>query len=156
MSTTDRSTGVGVADAQTMELREEELRVHTEPVETGQVSLRTEIVSEQRTLEVPVRREEVYVERRAVDRQPADRPIEADMDQVIDVPVREERVELSKRPVVYEEVDVAKRQVTRTEHVSETVGREEARILRERDVDMAAGAEDRTRDAVRDTREESA
>src|SRR5919199_363163 len=54
-----------------VQLREEELRTRKESVETGQVSLGKEVVEEQKSLEVPVTREEVYVERRPVDR-PAD------------------------------------------------------------------------------------
>jgi len=53
------------------------------------------------------------------------------------VPVREERVELGKEQVVYEEIEVGKRQVQETQHVTGTVRREEARIEREGDVDLA-------------------
>jgi uncharacterized protein (TIGR02271 family) len=118
-----------------MQLREEELRTRKTSVETGQVSLGKEVVEEQRTVDVPVTREEVYVERHAVDRRPSDRPV-TEAEQTIEVPVREERVELEKQPVVYEEVGVGKREVTETESVSETVKREEARIEKEGDVDL--------------------
>ena len=49
---------------------------HAQHVESGEVTLGKEVVEERKTLQVPVTREEVYVERHAVDR-PADRPIEA-------------------------------------------------------------------------------
>jgi len=104
------------------------------------VTLGKDVVEQQRTLEVPVSREEVYVERRAVDR-PADRPIEATSEKTIDVPVREEQVEIEKRPVVYEEVEVGKRQVQETQRVSDTVRREEARIDREGDVATTSSGE---------------
>jgi uncharacterized protein (TIGR02271 family) len=112
---------------ETLELREEELRARKEQVETGHVQIGKEVVEEQRTLEVPVTREEVTIDRRPVDRQPSDAPIGSDSD-TIRVPVREERVEVEKTPVVYEEVGVGKRQVTETQQVSETVRREEARV----------------------------
>jgi uncharacterized protein (TIGR02271 family) len=117
-----------------MQLREEELIARKQSVETGQVQIGKEIVSEQRTLEVPVTREEVTIERHPVDRRPSDRPID-ERNQTIAVPVHEEQVELEKRPVVYEEVGVGKREVEETHEVSGTVRREEARIEQDGDVD---------------------
>src|SRR5919204_2840532 len=58
----------GTAEEGTLQLREEELQARKTPVETGQVTLGKDVVEEQKTVEVPVTREEVYVERRAVDR----------------------------------------------------------------------------------------
>src|SRR5919202_2219742 len=69
---TERAADVGRAEAETLQLREEELQARKQPVETGQVQLGKDVVEEERTTEVPVTREEVYVERRPVDR-PADR-----------------------------------------------------------------------------------
>src|SRR5439155_5849335 len=97
-----------------MQFREEELRARKEPVQTGEARIGKEVVSEEKTMEVPRTREEVYVERRPVDRRPADKPIEGG-GQTIEVPVREERVTADKEPVVYEEVDVGKRRTQETE-----------------------------------------
>jgi uncharacterized protein (TIGR02271 family) len=133
------SSSDAARDARTLELREEELQARKTSIQTGEVTLGKDVVKEQRTLEVPVTREEVYVERHAVDR-PAQEPIEQTSGQTIEVPVREERVELEKRPVVYEEVQVGKTQVQETRQVSDTVRREEARIegdvTSEDDLDM--------------------
>jgi uncharacterized protein (TIGR02271 family) len=128
------------AGQQTLELREEQLQARKQPVETGQVTLGKDVVEEQRTMEVPTTREEVYVERHAVERRPADRPVGETAEQTIEVPVREERVETEKQPVVYEEVGVAKQQVTTTQPVSDTVRREELRVQQEGDV-RVGGAE---------------
>jgi uncharacterized protein (TIGR02271 family) len=133
LPSTSRRTAEG---DQTLQLREEELQARKETVETGQVALGKEVVEEQRTMQVPTTREEVYVERHAVERRPSDRPVGETAEQTIEVPVREEQVEVEKRPVVYEEVGVAKQQVTTTQPVSETVRREEARIEREGDVEV--------------------
>jgi len=118
-----------------LQLREEELVARKRSVETGAVNLRTEVVSEQRTLEVPVTHEEVTIERHAVDRRPSDRPI-GDQTETISVPVREEQVVVDKQSVVYEEVNVGKRAVQETQHVSETVRREEAVVDKDGDVDI--------------------
>jgi len=113
-------------------LHEERLQPRTETREIGAVELRKDVVSEERTLDVPVTREDVFVERDPVEPGLADGPIgEA---QVIEVPVRGERVEIDKEAVVYEEVEVGKRQVQETEQVSDTVRREELHVEREGDV----------------------
>jgi uncharacterized protein (TIGR02271 family) len=128
------------ADERAVQLREEELRVHKQPVETGHVTVGKEVVEEKRSMDVPVTREEVTVERRPVERRPSDRPID-ETSRTIEVPVREERVGVEKQPVVYEEVGVGKRQVTDTQSVSDTVRREEARIEREGDVNVRGWSE---------------
>ena len=119
-----------------VELREEELPGHQGPVETGEVRVGKEVVTRQETLNVPVTREEVVVARHPVEPRPSNRPV--GQEQTIEVPVREERVEV-EQPVVYEEVEVGKRQVQETEQVSGTVRREEVRVEREGDVDVRTG-----------------
>jgi len=121
-------------DARTVQLKEERLEAHKTPVQKGEVKVRKEVVTEQQTLNVPVRREEVVVERRrpaSGSRTPATSIREGEE---VRIPVHEERVTIEKRPVVREEVRVGKRQVTGTKQVSGTVKREEARIERQGDV----------------------
>jgi uncharacterized protein (TIGR02271 family) len=119
----DRSTG----DSPSVELREEELSVEKERVQAGEVRLRKEVITEERTVEVPVTREEVVIERR-----PAASGREAggtiNEGEEIRIPLMEEEVRVEKTPVVREEVSLRKQQVQDTERVSETVRREEARI----------------------------
>jgi uncharacterized protein (TIGR02271 family) len=127
-----RETNMAGRDAEaegSLQLREEELHARKTPVETGEVGVRKEIVSEQQTLEVPVTREEIVVERRPADRE-ADGVDTSDIGEgeTLRVPVREERVTVEKQPVVTEEVEIGKRAVQETEQVEGTVRREEARI----------------------------
>lgn len=111
-----------------VELREEVLRAKTQPVETGEVRVRKEVVSEERTIDVPVTREEVVIERRpAAGSQPASGDIAAQGEE-IRVPIREEEVRVEKTPIVKEEVTVGKRRVEDVERVTDTVRREEARV----------------------------
>jgi uncharacterized protein (TIGR02271 family) len=121
--------------SETVELRAEELQARTRTIETGHVTLGKEVVEEQRTLQVPVTHEEVFVERHPVHRRAA-APIGKEADQTIQVPLRAEQVEVDKRPVVYEEVAVNTAQVRETKRVSETVRHEEARIARDGDVSL--------------------
>jgi len=129
-------TGTAAADTgKTVQLREEQLHATKTPVETGEVQVHKAVVTENRTMEVPVKREEVYVERHPVDR-PADDADLSDADETIRVPVMEEKVTLEKKPVVREELEIGKREVTDTERVSGEVKREEAHIEHSGDVDV--------------------
>jgi uncharacterized protein (TIGR02271 family) len=132
------STGTtGVSDSgERLRLREEELQARKTPVQTGSVHLGKDVVEEQRAMDVPVTREEVYVERHPVDRRPSDQPIHESDSETIRVPVTEERVEVEKQPVVYEEVGVGKRVTQETRQVSDTVRREELRMENEGDVEV--------------------
>jgi uncharacterized protein (TIGR02271 family) len=120
----------GVDQTETVPLREERLEARKQPVETGEVEIRKEVVSEQRTIDVPVTREEVVVERHPVERRESDRFDTGNIGsgETIRVPVREEQVSVEKKPIVTEEVSVGKRTVQDTQHVSDTVRREEAVI----------------------------
>jgi uncharacterized protein (TIGR02271 family) len=122
----DRSPGSTEA-AERIELREEELRAEKERVQAGEVRVRKEVVSEERTLEVPVSREEVIIERRPA---AGGRTVSGDIEEgeEVRIPLMEEEVRVEKTPVVREEVTLKKRQVQGTEQVSDTVRREEARI----------------------------
>jgi uncharacterized protein (TIGR02271 family) len=131
------TTGVqdtGTEGEQAIKLREEQLRVQKQPVETGEARLRKDVVTEQRSMDVPVTREEVYIERRPASGQPSDTPIGEG--ETYRVPVREEQVTVEKQPVVREEVALGKRQVQDTQQVSETVRREEARVEQSGDVNI--------------------
>jgi uncharacterized protein (TIGR02271 family) len=115
------------AEGARIQVREEELQAHKQLVEAGAVRVRKEVITEHRTLEVPVQREEMVIERQA----PTGEPIEE-----IRIPVSEEQVTVEKRPVVKEEVTVGKRVVQGTERVSGEVRKEVVRVEREGDVDL--------------------
>ena len=55
---------LGAQSEQTLRLREEELEARRRTVEAGEVEIRKEVVTETRTVEVPVRREQLVIERR--------------------------------------------------------------------------------------------
>jgi uncharacterized protein (TIGR02271 family) len=131
-----RSAGLrGKGEDVTMEVREEELHPYKESVEAGEVRVRKEVETEHRTIDVPVSREEVVVERHpAAGRTPSDAPIREGEE--IRVPVKEEEVHLEKQPVVKEEVTVGKRKVADTEKVSGTVRKENVDIEKTGDVNV--------------------
>jgi len=121
---------------QRVQLREEELRANKERVQAGEVGIRKDVVAEEKTLNVPVNREEVYIERHPVDQPvPADTPI-GDQGETYRVPVTEERVNVEKQAVVREEIGLGKRAVQENQQVTDTVRREEARLDRSGDVNV--------------------
>lgn len=115
----------------TIQLREERLRVDKERVGAGEVNLRKEVVTETQRIDVPVEREEVVITRRKVNQAGQAGDIKAEE---IRVPVSHEKVHVSKDTVVTEEVGVGKRTVTGTEHVEETLRKEELKVGQEGNV----------------------
>jgi len=110
-----------------LRLREERLNVSKERVQAGEVELHKEVVSEQKTINVPVTHEEVVIERHAVTGGTVDNtPIGEG--ETIRVPVNEEQVNVTKNTVVTGEVAIGKRAIEENQQVTDTVRREEARI----------------------------
>jgi stress response protein YsnF len=163
---TAAATGVGAGagtDA-AMTRSEEQLRVHTESAVAGRVRLRKYVVTEYQTVTVPVRREEIRVERVPVgDDEAADlgEPVTggsvmggtgavggsvagravADPSAPVDVDGEQEIILYAERPVVQtetvavERIRVGKETVTEQETVTGEVRREEIVVDTDRDVD---------------------
>jgi uncharacterized protein (TIGR02271 family) len=102
----------------TIQLPEEELDVRTHAVDAGQISVGTQVVQEHRTIDVPVTREEV-----TVDRRPSEAPI-SEINDLLAVPAHEEQVAAEKQAVISEEVEVGKRAMHDRQNVSATVRKE--------------------------------
>lgn len=125
------AVNTGYADTQrdhdTIEVREEDLTATKREVDRGAVRVDTNVVEEQRTIDVPVTEEDVHIHHRAVDR-PVDN-VGADFQETtFEVPLKGEEVEVSKTARVVEEIDIDKTAHQRTERVSDTVRREEVDI----------------------------
>ena len=127
-------------DERTLKLREEQLDVSKERVQAGEVEVHKEVVEEQQRVNIPVTREEVYVERREVNEAATGVDSTIEDGETIRVPIMEEKVEVTKKPVVTEELVIGKREVTDTEQVVESVKREEAHL--ETDNDRVVGDND--------------
>jgi len=133
VETTPETTRGGESGGR-IELREEELRARKETVEAGEVRVRKDVVTEQRTVDVPVTHEEAVVERHPVAPRPAGGEIREGEE--LRVPLREEQVQVEKQAMVTEEVNVGKQPVQETKQVSGTVRREKLRVESEGDVDV--------------------
>lgn len=121
---TDR-TDVSYEDELRVQRTEEELVAGTREREAGSIRVRKRVRTAREHIEVPIRHEEVTVER--VPMEGAASEAEIGEDEVV-VPVIEEEVVVQKRPVVKEEVRIRKGVVEDTEVVEEDVRREEIEV----------------------------
>jgi uncharacterized protein (TIGR02271 family) len=124
------------AGGTTVRAHEEQAQVHKTPVKTGEVEVRKEVHTEHKTIDVPVTREEVVIERHPVSGQTASAAdIQAEK-QEIRIPVKEEQVSIEKQAVVKEEVTVGKRQVHDTQRVATDLRKEEIKVEKHGDADV--------------------
>ena len=139
----------GAAGEQYLVLHEERLAVGTRAVRAGEVGVHKTVETEHVRDTVPVRHEEVTVERRPVSPEAArrmDGQVQVGEDE-IRVPVMREEVVTQKRVVPVEEVVVRKQAVTEQEVVEESVRKERVDIDRDGATGDARGARD-PRDGV--------
>jgi len=112
----------------TVRAHEEKLQVNKTPaVQTGEVEVRKEVHTEHKTIDVPVTREEIVIERHSG----SGRPVSSETvieGQEIRIPVREDQVNVSKQTVVAEEVTIGKKTVQDTERVDENLRKEEIKV----------------------------
>jgi uncharacterized protein (TIGR02271 family) len=106
----------------TIPLREERLRADKERVQSGEVEIRKDVITENKTIEVPTKREQVVIERRPAGDKPTQEAV--GKDEQIRIPVWDEQVNVSKETVESEEVSVRKEQVEDKKDVSADVRRE--------------------------------
>ncbi|HEY1349944.1 MAG TPA: YsnF/AvaK domain-containing protein [Ktedonobacteraceae bacterium] len=127
---------------QRMQLREEILQIQKELVKIGSVFIRKIVVTEEQTITVPVRREEVVIEYHTgfpgSSEQSASRQdetlIELGEKKNLCIPLSTEQIIVETRPVVTEEVLVSKRTIQELRCFTTTVQHEEAYIEREGNV----------------------
>jgi uncharacterized protein (TIGR02271 family) len=115
-------------DSASLKLRKEELDIAKSRVQKGEVELGKEIIEEHKIVDVPLKHEEVIIERRSLNNEVTDSPISDE--ETIRIPVSEEKVDVGKHTVVTGEISAHKRTIEDTEHIDETLKREEAKINR--------------------------
>ncbi len=104
-------------------LTEERLDVSKESQE-DQATVTKKPVTESKTVEVPLTREEVSIERRPASGQTeAQSPIQSEQD--IKIPLKREEAKVSKKPYVKEEAIIKKKGVTNKKKISQDVTSEE-------------------------------
>lgn len=111
-------------DGGSVTLHEERANVGTERVATGKARLRKHVVTDTESVEVPVQREEVVLER-----EPADGRSGGTLsEEAVDVTLTEERPVVDKETVATENVSLGKRAVQDQETVDTDLAHEEVEI----------------------------
>ena len=132
-----------LAEGDSVVAHEERLNVATERREAGQARLRKHVVTETQSVEVPVKREELHVEREDLGGKPTDHRIGEDTADET-VTLYEERPVVSKETVATERVNLSKETVSDTQNVQADVRHEEI------EVDENTGGDRTLRDGDRD------
>ncbi len=116
--------GEGVDGTESITLHEERATVGTERVETGRVRLRKHVVTDTETVEAPVQREEISIERTPIDGEVGGEVSEGD----VEVTLHEDRPVVETETVATEQVNMGKHSVQDTQEVTTETAREELDI----------------------------
>ncbi|EMF0085765.1 DUF2382 domain-containing protein [Enterococcus hirae] len=118
-----------------IQLKEEQLDVNTHDVTTGEVDIHKHVVNDTKTVEVPVKREEIVIERKPVNAEASDNISDDSLeDETITILLKEEQIDVNKHTVVREEVGIHKKEHEDMKQVTEEVSREELDIDTKGDV----------------------
>jgi uncharacterized protein (TIGR02271 family) len=134
---TDAIDAVQDTDRESVVVRDEQLNVGTETRESGRVRLRKHSYTDTETVEVPVSREEVVVERESIDPNSPE-ALRNTGDEEVVVTTHEE-VPVVDKTATAEKVTVDKNTIQDTERVSGTVQREDVEVEGEGDAGRRNG-----------------
>lgn len=95
-------------------LREEQLDISKKTVQTGDVTVHRDVLTEDKNIIVPVTREELVIKKGETE--------------TMRIPVCEEQIEITRHPVALNDVSVYHRKFQETETVQDTVRKEELRM----------------------------
>jgi uncharacterized protein (TIGR02271 family) len=109
-----------------MQLREEQLEISKELVKMADVTSHKEVITEDKTITVPVTREELVIEKRNLINKTSDTDNEPTV--IMRIPISEEQVEVVKNPVKLEDVSIYTNEYQGTEHIEETIKKETAHV----------------------------
>ena len=110
----------------TLQIKEEQLNLVKKLIQTGDVKIYRESFTEEKTFTVPVKREELVIEKKAfTSPTPGHKEVPTE---VIRILLSEEQVEFTKHWVALEDVSIYKQQIEDIKHIEETLKREESRI----------------------------
>lgn len=116
-------------DKHVLHLRAEQLAIAKVRIKTGGITVHKETHVEDKTLTVPVTREELVIERQAPAGNIAGE--EEGQKETIRIPISEERIEVVKLPVNLEDVSISKREYVETKCVEEILRSEKLRVATE-------------------------
>jgi uncharacterized protein (TIGR02271 family) len=119
------------AESDKISVVEEHIRVGTQLVETSRVKIAKKVISEDITLDVPVSREEVIVERKEINQYVSELPPASrqEGDTTI-ISVFKEVVVVEKKILLVEEVYITKRLIESSIPIVDTIRKEEVTVTR--------------------------
>ena len=109
-----------------IKLREEQMDITKDRVKTADVYVRKEIITDEKTITVPVNREELVVEKKAISNDQES--------ETMRIPLSVEHIEVIKHPKQLNNVTISKNKYTETEAVEETLKKEKLTIDSKGDV----------------------
>lgn len=112
-----------IRDNARLQLREEQLEISKELVHTADIKSHKEVITEEKTITVPITREELVIEKRELDHNDA-----GEYEEIMRIPVTEEKIDVQKIPVKLEDVSIYTNEYEEIEHIEETLKREEAHV----------------------------
>jgi len=110
----------------TLQIKEEQLDVAKEWIQTGQVKIYREIITENQNFSIPVMREELVIEKKILTSDTPEQenpPIET-----IRITLSEEKIEFTKHSARIEDVSIYKQQVEEIKHIEAKLKKEEAKV----------------------------
>jgi len=110
-----------------LQLREEKLDISKNKVQTGNVNIYKEIIKTEKTIKVPILREELVIEKHVFNGK------EADQTDIIRIPISEEHIQIIKNPVILENVDIYNKQFQDIKHIEAILKKEKLHIQTTRD-----------------------
>ncbi|WP_291579249.1 YsnF/AvaK domain-containing protein [Clostridium sp. UBA6640] len=109
-------------DDMKMQLCEEQMKISKDKIQTGEVSIHKEVLTEEKNITVPIKREELVIEKTVSDPQFHNK---SDVHtETIRIPISEERIDIHKEPVALEDVSVSNHQYKEVKHITETLKKE--------------------------------
>ena len=107
---------------QKLQLHEEQLDISKTWIQTGEITVRREVVTEIKRIEVPVVREELVIEKKILDAKSLDQ--QAEHTETIRIPISEERIEITKQLTALEDISIYKNTVEEIVQIDETLRKE--------------------------------
>lgn len=105
-----------------IQLREEQMEISKNKIQTCEVSIHKEVLTEEKNITVPIKREELVIEKTVFD------PQFAHHIETIRIPISKECINIHKQPVTLEDVAVKKHRYKEVKHITETLKKEEPYI----------------------------
>lgn len=114
------------SDNVSLQIKEEELDISKKLVQTGDVKIHMETLTEEKTFTVPVTKKILVIEKKVIDSDILENKEVSP--EVIRIPVSEEKVEFTKHNVKLEDISIYKQQIEEIKHIEETLKKQKVKV----------------------------